>query len=120
VAENPVRAFLRRKQKQRKDERRAWHEQQISTVRERQQTPDADLIARAPGFPGPAYEMEMQRRLKVAIIELTSELVSFRTSSDAAASRLERLTRWLVRFTIALTVLTVAVVALTAVLLVKG
>jgi hypothetical protein len=81
--------------------------------------PDTDLIARAPGFPGPAYEMEMQRRLKVAITELTSELVSFRMASDAAASRLERLTRWLVRFTVALTVLTVAVVVLTAVLLTR-
>ncbi len=119
VADNPVRTYLRRRRTQREDERRAWHEQQIGTVRERQQVPDADLIARAPGFPGPAYEMEMQRRLKVAITELTRELVSFRTSSDVAASRLERLTRWLVRFTIALTVLTVAVVVLTAVLLAK-
>ncbi len=123
VADNPVRTYLRRRRTQREDERRAWHEQQIGTVRERQQVPDADLIARAPGFPGPAYEMEMQRRLKVAITELTRELVSFRTSSDVAASGLERLTRqrgrWLVRFTIALTVLTVAVVVLTAVLLAK-
>jgi len=62
----------------------------------------------------------MQRRLKAAITELTSELVNFRMSSDEAASRIERLTRWLVGFTIALTVLTVAVVILTAVLLAKG
>ncbi|HLM88264.1 MAG TPA: hypothetical protein VK284_04415 [Streptosporangiaceae bacterium] len=120
MTENLVRAFLRRRHEQHEHERGAWNTQQIGTVHERQQLPDADLIAHAPGFPGPAYEMEMQRRLKAAITELTSELVNFRMSSDEAASRIERLTRWLVGFTIALTVLTVAVVILTAVLLAKG
>jgi len=42
-------------------------------VHERQRLPDADLSANAPGILGPADWMEMQRRLKVAIAELTGQ-----------------------------------------------
>jgi len=73
------------------------------------------------------YEMEMQRRLKSAVLDLTAELVTFRESSEAAArkadeaaGRLMRLTGWLIAFTVALVVLTVVVVVLTAYLLQKG
>lgn len=61
------------------------------------------------------YGLEMQRRLKVATKKLTDELVTFRQSAEAAARRsetsavkLERLTRWLIGFTVALVALTVA------------
>ncbi|HEY3957992.1 MAG TPA: hypothetical protein VGM53_31900 [Streptosporangiaceae bacterium] len=103
------------------------------------QVPDAHLIgdARAASRAGQQrfeYDLEMQRRLKVATEKLTAELVVFRESaemaaerseaaahrSEASAANLERLTQWLIGFTVALVVLTVAVLALTAVLAAKG
>jgi hypothetical protein len=120
VTANGVRAFLRRQHERSERDRKAWRESHKAVVQDRQQVPDADLIANAPGIPGPQYEMEMQRRLKAAVVELTGELVKFRRASDEAASRMERLTRWLIGFTIALTVLTVVVAILTAALLAKG
>jgi hypothetical protein len=120
VTENSVRAFLRRQHERSERDRKAWQELHKGIVQDRQQISDADLIASAPGIPGRGHEMEMQRRLKASIGELTEELVKFRTASDEAASGMERLTRWLVAFTIALTILTVIVVILTAVLLGKG
>jgi hypothetical protein len=120
MTENSVRAFLRRQHERGERDRKAWQEMHKGIIQDRQQVSDADLIATAPGIPGPQHEMEMQRRLKEAIGELTGELVKFRTASDEAASRMERLTSWLVGFTIALTILTVVVVILTAVLLGKG
>jgi hypothetical protein len=120
VTENGVRAFLRRQHERSERDRKAWQEWHRGVVQDRQQIPDADLIASAPGIPGPQHEMEMQRRLKAAVIELTGELIKFQGTSRETASRLERLTRWLVGFTAVLAVLTVAVVVLTALLLAKG
>jgi hypothetical protein len=58
----------------------------------------------------------MQRRLKDAVVALTAETIKARESSDAAARKLERLTRWLIGFTATLVILILAVVILTAVL----
>jgi hypothetical protein len=74
---------------------------------------DVELIASAPGIPSRSHEMEMQRRLKEAIAVLTTETIKSRESAA-------RLTRWLIGFTIALVVLTLAVVALSAALLATG
>lgn len=120
MTESGIRAFLRRQHERSERDRKAWQEWHRGVVQDRQQVPDADLISSAPGFPGPQHEMEMQRRLKAAVVELTGELVKFREASDDAASRMERLTRWLVGFTIVLIILTIVVVALTAVLLATG
>jgi hypothetical protein len=57
--------------------------------------------------------MEMQRRLKGAVAVPTAETIKSRESA-------ERLTRWLIGFTIALVVLTLAIVALSATLLAAG
>jgi hypothetical protein len=57
--------------------------------------------------------MEMNRRLKVAIIELTGELVTFRKSSDMASRRIF----WL---TVVVAFMTAALVGLTIVLALKS
>ncbi len=57
--------------------------------------------------------MEMNRRLKVAIVDLTTETIAARKSSDRTAGRLV----WL---TVVLVVLTAALVALTVVLVLKN
>lgn len=94
---------------------------------------DWELVARIKD-PDVKLQVEMNRRLKDTTKANTAELVSFRKSADAAArrsedaaaragasaARLERLTRWLIAFTVGLVVLTVAVVALTAVLAARG
>lgn len=61
-------------------------------------------------FPGPGYQMEMDRRLKAAIIELTGEIVTFRQSSDLAAGKLARLTNVLIALTAMVVILTVALI----------
>ena len=99
------------------------------------QVPDEHLIgdARAASRAGQQrfeYGLEMQRRLKVATEKLTAELVMFRESAEAAAERSEAAARRseasaaklerLIGFTVILVVLTLAVLALTAVLAAKG
>jgi hypothetical protein len=74
---------------------------------------DAELIASTPAIPSQDHQMEMNRRLKVAIAELTAETVAARRSSERAGTRLVWLTAVVV-------LLTAALVALTIVLAVKG
>jgi hypothetical protein len=57
--------------------------------------------------------LEMNRRLKDAVVKLTTETVRSRESS-------ERLTRWLIGFTLALVILTAMLVWLTVILARKG
>jgi hypothetical protein len=77
---------------------------------------DGELIASAKGFPAPHEPVEMDRRLKEAVITLIAGLVAFRESSDVAAKKLSDLTRILLIATIVLVILTGAVTWLTAVL----
>ena len=77
---------------------------------------DEELVASAKGFPAPHEPMEMDRRLKEAVVTLTAELIAFRKSSDAAARKLSNSTRVLVAATVVLVLLTGAVTWLTAVL----
>ena len=67
---------------------------------------DEELIATDPTIPGARHQMEMQRRLKVVIQDLTAETVSARRSADRAA--------------VILVVLTAALVALTVVLALRS
>ena len=62
----------------------------------------------------------MQRRLKVALTELTSELVSFREVIGRGGLQGGATNALVVGLTIVFTVLTVAVVILTGALLAKG
>jgi len=98
----------------------AWLAERAEYGRAIEHVPDEQLVGIAALPNSPRHEIEMQRRLKVAVEALTAELVSFRTSSDEAAGKLERLTKWLIGFTIVLVVLTLAVAGLTAVLAAKG
>lgn len=74
---------------------------------------DAELIATAPGIPNESHQMEMNRRLKAAITDLTAETIASRKSSERAARRIV----WL---TVVVVLLTAALVALTVVLAVKS
>jgi hypothetical protein len=92
-----------------------------SNVRDLSQLSDDEVMGRAAHYgQAPLYAVVMQRRLKDATEPLTAEITAFRTSSDAAARKVERLTNWLIWFTAALVILTLALVALTAVVAAKG
>jgi hypothetical protein len=114
------------------------------TFRELQAMPVEHLVGGVGAVevdPRDAYAREMNRRLTEAISKLTVEtvtsresserrtaelnasvaglterIVTFQGSTEASAARLERLTRWLIGFTVALVVLTLAVVALSVVI----
>lgn len=113
MAENKLRSWLGQRQLRNEQWRRDVDAQHLDGARQRGHLSDEELIARAPGFPGPGYQMEMERRLKDAITDLTRETVAARKSSDRTARRLV----WL---TVVLVVLTAALVALTVVLAVRG
>jgi hypothetical protein len=112
VAENRVQAFFR--QRRRKDEqlRQAVQAQHLDSVNQLASLSDAELIATDHSIPSVTHQMEMSRRLKVAITELTKETVTARKSS-------ERVGRLLILLTAVLVALTVALVALTVVLAVR-
>jgi hypothetical protein len=86
--------------------------QHLDSVNQLANVSDAELIATSPSIQNVTHQMEMDRRLKVAIVDLTTETIAARKSSDRAAARL----LWL---TVILVVLTTALVALTVVLSLK-
>lgn len=120
MTDNPLRAWAHRHQRMKEQEWRQWQTRQVGHAQQLSQLRDEELIGRAPGFPGPHYEMEMSRRLKTAIENLTTELVTFRESSDKAARKLSRLTNILIAFTAVLVALTVALVVLTIMVAAKA
>jgi hypothetical protein len=120
MTDNTLRAWAQRHHGAKEQERQNWHARQVDHARELSKSSDVELIGRAPDFPGPHHEMEMNRRLKAAIEKLTTELVTFRKSSDVAARKLSRLTNVLISFTAALVALTVALVVLTIIIARKG
>ena len=85
----------------------------LDGARQRGHLSDEELIVPGARFPGTGYQIEVERRLKDAITDLSRETVAARKSSDRTASRLV----WL---TVVLVVLTAALVALTVVLAVRG
>jgi hypothetical protein len=92
VAENKLRSWLGHRQRRNEQWRHDVDAQHLDVARQHEYLSDEELIARAPGFPGPGYQMEMERRLKDAITDLTRETVAARTSSDRTANRLVWLT----------------------------
>lgn len=62
----------------------AYH---LETVRQREEISDEELITQEPGIPGAAHPMEMNRRLKAAVIELTGEVIASRKSADRLSGR---------------------------------
>ena len=87
--------------------------QQAQAQAERQRLSDEKLIARTPSEGSPKDQMEMQRRLKVAITDLTGETIKAGRSASRAAG-------WLLKLTIVLVAFTAALVALTVVLAVRS
>jgi hypothetical protein len=85
----------------------------IRAVRQREEISSEELIAREPGIPGAGHPMEMNRRLKAAVIALTGEVVASRRSAD-------RLAGWLLWGTYLMAAMTAALVALTVVLAVRS
>ena len=112
MAENKLWSWLGHRQRSNEQRRRDVDTQHLDGARQRGHLSDEELIARVPGFPGPGYQMEVRRRLKDAITDLTRETVAAGKSSDRAAHRLV----WL---TVVLVVLTAVLVALTVVLAVR-
>jgi len=92
------------------DEQRRWREEQIERARQLQKLTDHELIATAPGPKDDRYPMEMTRRLKDSIGELTAELKAFKASSDMLARRIVYLTAVLVVLTAIILWLTIVLV----------
>jgi hypothetical protein len=110
---NWPRAWLKRRPQSEQQFRDQVRARNVDSVNQLAQLGDAELIATAPGLANETHQMEMSRRLKVAIQELTGETVAARESSDRASARIA----WLNVF---LVVLTAALVALTVVLAVRS
>jgi hypothetical protein len=112
VAQNRIQAFFQERARKNAQWRQAVDAQNVVRAREREHVSDTDLIATAPGIPNVTHQMELDRRLKVAIEDLTAEVVTSRKSAD-------RLARRVVWASWILVALTVALVALTVVLAVR-
>jgi hypothetical protein len=96
-------------------------EQRADEVRELARLSDDKLITQTPAntsLSRPLPQMEMSRRLKDSVEALTAELVMFRESSDRAAQQSDAAAGKLARLTWVIIVLTVAVVGLTAALVI--
>src|SRR5258708_13455273 len=63
----------RRRGRRNEQRRRDVDTQHLPSIYQRLQLSDAELVAKAPGFPEPGYQMEMERRLRDAITGLTTE-----------------------------------------------
>ena len=112
MAGNPLRAYFKWQQRENEQMRQANADYKRNRVREIEQVSDAELIATTPGLTDESHSMEMSRRLKVAVENLTGEVITSRESAD-------RLARRVVWLTAIIVVLTATLVALTIVLALK-
>jgi hypothetical protein len=108
-----LRRHLRRRKLEEQQFRARVRAQNVSNVEGLAALSDAELIATAPGIRTDRHELELSRRLKSAIEELTAETIAARASSDRASARIA----WL---NVLLVVLTAALLALTVVLAVRS
>jgi hypothetical protein len=74
----------------------------VDSIRGLSELSDVELIARDRTIPGARHQMEMQRRLKVAIEALTAETVLERKAANRAAVTIIILTAVLVALTVVL------------------
>jgi hypothetical protein len=100
-----IRAVLRDQHRKNEQFRHGVAEMNLDGVRRLSDVSDEELIATDTSIPSARNQMEMQRRLKVAIEGVTTEIVAARKSANSAA--------------VAIIVLTAALVALTVVLALK-
>lgn len=110
---DPLRRHLKRRRLADRQFREQVRAQNIDNVNKLAGLSDAELIATNPAIPTESHQMEMSRRLKAALQELTSETAGARKSVDRASARI-------VWGTVALIVLTAALVALTVVLALRS
>jgi hypothetical protein len=108
-----LRGHLQRRKLAEQQFRAGVRAQNVNSVNELAKLTDAELIATAPGIPSETHQMELSRRLKAAIQELTGETIAARESSDRASARIA----WL---NVILVILTAALVALTIVLAIRS
>ena len=100
-----IRTFLRNQHRKNEQFKRDVAVMNLDGVRKLSDLSDEELIATDPSIPSARYQMEMQRRLKVAIEGLTTETAAARKSANWAA--------------VAIIVLTAVLVALTVVFAIK-
>jgi hypothetical protein len=104
VAENKVQAFFQQRRQKDAQWRQAVEAQHLDSVNQLASPSDAELIATDRSIPSVTHQMEMSRRLKVAITELTKETVAARKSSELVGRLLILLTAVLVALTVVLAV----------------
>jgi hypothetical protein len=99
-----VRSWLRARHAKNEQWRRDVHARDVGGVRQMANISDAELIATDLSIPSARNQMEMQRRLKVAIETLTAETILGRKAANRAAVTIVALTAVLVALTVVLAV----------------
>jgi hypothetical protein len=99
-----IQSWLRARDAKNEQWRRDVQAMHVDGVRQLADLSDAELIANDPNIPGARHQMEMQRRLKVAIEALTVETVLGRKAANRAAVMIVGLTAVLVALTVVLAV----------------
>lgn len=99
-----IRARLREHHRKTGQWRQGVAAMRLDGVRKLSDVPDDELIATDTSIPSAQHQMEMQRRLKVAIERLTGETVAARKSANRAALAVIVLTAVLVALTVVLAV----------------
>ena len=99
-----IRSWRRAQRSKNEEFRRAVQAANVDGVRGLSELSDVELIVRDPTIPGARHQMEMQRRLKVAIEALTAETVLGRKAANRAAVMIIILTAVLVALTVVLAV----------------
>ena len=76
VADNIVRTWLKRRRRENEQWRHDVAAQHLHSVNQLANLGDAELIASSPSIQNVTHQMEMDRRLKVAIVDLTTETIA--------------------------------------------
>jgi hypothetical protein len=99
-----IQSWLRARHAKNEQWRRDVQAMHVDGVRQLADLSDAELIANDPNVPSARHQMEMQRRLKVAIEALTAETVLGRKVATWLAVIIAALTAALVALTVVLAV----------------
>jgi hypothetical protein len=99
-----IQSWFRARNAKNEQWRRDVQAMHINGVRQLADLSDAELIANDPNIPGARHQMEMERRLKVAIEDLTAETILGRKVATWVAAIIAALTAVLVALTVVLAV----------------
>jgi hypothetical protein len=99
-----IQSWLRARHAKNEQFRQAVQAMNVDGVRSLSALSDVELIATDPTIPGAKHQMEMQRRLKVAIETLTIETILARKVATWLAVIIAALTAALVALTVVLAV----------------